>query len=274
MKHGPWSSTPSSIFASGATHASDRRRSREGRRLVAAVHDVAMDLHVFRRRADVDPVAVVHVGDERLAALDERRKEAALDRPGGVLGNPVERVRLEHVDAGVDRVAGDLVVARLLQEPPDAAVGLGLDEPVGAGILDRHQHDRRLGLARAVQPEHGPEIHVGEHVAVEHHDRIGQRVSRVPDRAPRAERDRLDDVADAHAEALAVAEDLFDAARLVIEAEDHLVDLGHLPEQVDLVIEKRPVQDRHDGFRRVDGQRPQPGALATGEQDSLHVNLR
>jgi hypothetical protein len=125
-----------------------------------------------------------------------------------------------------------------------------------------------------VEPEQRPEIHVGEHVAVEHHDRIGQRVAGVADRAASAERDRLDDVADPHAEAVAVAENLLDAARLVIEAEDHLVDLGHLPQQIDLIVEKRPVEDRHDRFRRVDGQRSQTGAFAARQQDGLHVNLR
>src|SRR4029453_3550708 len=52
------------------------RLTREGRGLVETVHDVAMDLQVFRRCADVDPVAIVHVGDEGLAPLDERRKKA------------------------------------------------------------------------------------------------------------------------------------------------------------------------------------------------------
>jgi hypothetical protein len=82
-------------------------------------------LLVLLRRADVDPVAVVHVGDERLAPLDERREVAALDRPGRVLRDAVEGLGLEHVDAGVDRVAGDLVGLRLLEEPrtlPSASV--------------------------------------------------------------------------------------------------------------------------------------------------------
>ena len=64
--------------------------SRKRRRLIAAVHDVAMHLRVFLGRADVDPVAVVRVGDEGLAAFDERGEEAALDRPGGVRRDPIE----------------------------------------------------------------------------------------------------------------------------------------------------------------------------------------
>ena len=74
--------------------------------------------------------------------------------------------------------------------------------------------------------------------------------------------------------AFAFAEDLLDPARLVVEAEDDLVDLRHLPQLIDLVVEERPVEDRHDRFRRVDGQRPQARALAPGEKNGLHVSLR
>ena len=153
-------------------------------------------------------------------------------------------------------------------------VRVGLDQPVGARIVDRRQHDRRLGLALAVQPQHGAEIDLRQHVAVEDDDRLGQRVAGIADGAAGAERHRLDDVAELDAEAFALAEDLLDAARLVVQAEDDFVDLRHLPQQVDLVIEKRPVEDRHDRLRRVDGQRPQPRALAAGEQNGLHSNPR
>ena len=149
---------------------------------------------------------------------------------------------------------------------------VGLDQAVGARVLDRRQDDRRLRLALAVQPQHGAQIDLRQHVAVEDDDRLGQRVAGVADRAAGAERHRLDDVAELDAEAFAFAEDLLDAARLVVQAEDHLVDLRHLPQQIDLVVEKRPVEDRHDRLRRVDGQRPQARALAAGEQNGFHDN--
>ena len=106
---------------------------------------------------------------------------------------------------------------------------VGLDQAVGARVVDRRQDDRRLRLALAVQPQHGRQIDLGQHVAVEDDDRFGERVPGVADGAAGAERHRLDDVADADAEPFAFAEDLLDAARLVIEAEDHLVDLRDLP---------------------------------------------
>ena len=45
-----------------------------------------------------------------------------------VLGNEVEDLRLQHVDAGVDGVGEDLAPRRLLQEPLDPAVGVGDDD--------------------------------------------------------------------------------------------------------------------------------------------------
>ena len=154
------------------------------------------------------------------------------------------------------------------------AAGVGLDQPVGPRILDRRQDDGGLGLALAVKPEHSAEVHLGQHVPVEHDDRLGQRVARIADRATGPERHGLDDVAELDAETFALAEDFLDAARLIVQAENHLVDLRHLAQQVDLVVEKRPVEDRHDGLRRVDGQRPQASALAASEQDGLHSNPR
>ena len=114
-------------------------------------------------------------------------------------------------------------------------------------MVYRRRNDRRFRLSLAVQPQQSRQVHVREHVAVEDDDRIGQRIPRVPDRAAGPERDWLDDVADAHAKPLAVPEDLLDAPRLVVEAQNHLVDLGHPPQQIDC-IEKRPVEDGDDRF--------------------------
>ena len=139
-------------------HARGPRRGGERGRLVTAVHDVAVHLHVFFRCADVDPVSAIHVRDERLAALDQRRKKAPLDRPRRVFRDPIEGVRLEHVDPRVDRVAGDLVGFGLFDEAQDVALRVGLDQPVGGGIRDRRQHDRRLRPALAMQPDDGAEI--------------------------------------------------------------------------------------------------------------------
>ena len=126
--------------------------------------------------------------------------------------------------------------------------------------------------ARSMQGEHRGQVHLGEHVAVEHDDRVGHARRRELHRASGAERRRLDDVADLDAERRAVAEDVFDAARLVVQAQDDLVDLGNLPDEIDLVVEEGPIEDRHDRLRRMQGQRPQPCAFSAGKKNGFHDN--
>ena len=131
-----------------------------------------------------------------------------------------------------------------------------------------------LRLSLAVQREDGRQVHRGQHVAVEHDDRLGQRVAGERDRAAGAERRGLDDVAEIDAEVRAVAEDLLDPARLIVQAEDDFVDLRHLPQQIDLIVQERAVEDRDDRLGRVERQRPEPRAFAPGEQNGLHDNRR
>jgi len=60
--------------------------------------------------------------------------------------------------------------------------------------------------ARLVEVAHHGEVDVAEHVAVEHEHGAGGEVGGVADAAPRSQRLRLDDVAQAHAEMLGLAE--------------------------------------------------------------------
>ena len=86
-----------------------------------AVEDVLVRLEVRRRGADVLPVAVGHVAVEGLTRLEHGREDLAGEVDGTALGDAVEDLRLEHVDAGVDGVAEHLAPARLLQEALDAS---------------------------------------------------------------------------------------------------------------------------------------------------------
>ena len=61
----------------------------------------------------------------------------------------------------------------------------------------------------------------------------------VAHRARRAERRRLDDVAELDAGVASIAKDFFDAVRLIVEAEDDFVDFGHLLDEIELIVEKR-----------------------------------
>jgi len=131
---------------------------------------------------------------------------------------------------------------------------LGLVEPTSGQVLYR---GKPIGRGTSALKPYRREVQLGEDVAVEDHHRIAHRLGGVADRAAGAERRRLDHVTDRQARLAAVAEDFLDPPRLVVEAEDHLVDLGHLLEEIELVIKKWPVEDRHDRLGCVDRQRAQ-----------------
>ena len=74
-----------------------------------------------------------------------------------------------------------LIVLQVISSSPgfsrkrlDVAVLVGLDQPVGARVVDRREHDRRLGLALAMEPEHRRQVDLRQHVAVEDDHRLGQ----------------------------------------------------------------------------------------------------
>ena len=125
-----------------------------------------------------------------------------------------------------------------------------------------------------MQLYYGAEIDLRQHVAVEDDDRVVQRLARVSHGAASAERRRLDNVTDRQIGLAAVAEDLLDAPRLIVEAEDHLVDLRHLLQQIELIVEKGTIEDRNDRLGCVNRQRTQARALAPREQNRLHANHR
>ena len=75
--------------------------------------------------ADVFPVPVGDVTVQGLTLLQHRREHVPGEVDDLALGDDVEDLGLEHVDAGVDRVGEHLTPGRLLEEPLDRAVGLG-----------------------------------------------------------------------------------------------------------------------------------------------------
>ena len=118
------------------------------------------------------------------------------------------------------------------------------------------------------------QIDLRQDVAVEHDNRIGHALRGVPHAARGAERRRLDDVAEFDSSVLSVAEDLLDPLGLIVEAENDFVDLRYLLDEIELIVKKRPVEDRHDGFRSVNRERTKPRALAPDEKKRLHIEAR
>ena len=71
----------------------------------------------------------------------------------------------------------------------------------------------------------------------------------------------------------AVTKDLFDAARLVVETENHLVNLGNLLQEIDLIVEEGAIENRHDRLRRMNREGAETRAFASCEQNGFHDKL-
>src|SRR4029077_2170558 len=117
----------------------------------------------------------------------------------------IERVGLEDVDAGVDRVGRDLLWIRLLEKAADVRLGVYLDEPVRGGIVDGRQHDGRPGLALTVQRDDRLQIDFRQDVAVEDDDGVAKGVGGKANRAGGAKGRRFHHVAERQAAVAAVA---------------------------------------------------------------------
>ena len=124
----------------------------------------------FSGRPDIDPVAAVDVGDERIAALDQRREILPLDRPVRTGRDPVERLGFQDINTSVDRVAGDLIGAWLLEKTPHITGFTCLYQAVCRRVLHGRQHDRGSGVATPMEIEHGPKVGVSEDIPVEDDD--------------------------------------------------------------------------------------------------------
>ena len=149
------------------------------------------------------------------------------------------------------------------------AVGGGPHEPVGGRILDRRQRERRRRPGALVLRDLGAEVDVGEDVAVEHEEAVVEQRLGELQRAAGAERLGLLDVAQAHAERRAVAEHVAHAGGHVPAGHDDVVD-AVAAQPVEHEGDERPVDERDDRLGHGGGQRPQPRALAAGQDERLH----
>ena len=117
----------------------------------ALVERVEVRLPVLVEVADVLPVAVEHVAVDRPAHLEQQWEELLREVVRPVARDVPQHLRLEHVDAGVDRVGEDLAPRRLLEEALDAAVLVGDDDAELERVLDRLEPDRDRGALLAVE---------------------------------------------------------------------------------------------------------------------------
>src|SRR5215207_8758596 len=236
----------------------------------ALVERVGVRLAILVEVSDVLPVAVEHVAVERSTHLEEKREELFGEVVRAVVRNVRQHLRLEDVDARVDRVGEDLAPRRLLEEPLDAPVLVGDDDPELERVVDRLQPDRHRGAVIAVRVEHRAEIHVAERVARDDEDRLVESSRRKPDRAGRAERRLLDRVRDVQPERLPVAKVRADRLRQKRDGDDHVLEAVLLQELED-VLHARLADDRHHRLRLIRREWTETGSLTAGHDDRPHV---
>ncbi len=235
-----------------------------------AVEDVLVGLEVGRRGADVLPVAVGHVAEDRPARLEHGREDLGREVDGAALGDEIEDLGLEDVDTGVDGVAEDLAPARLLQEALDAPVLTGDDDAELERVLHRAQGQRGQGVVLLVELQHGGEVDVGQHVARNHQEALRELVAGVAHRTGRAERRLLGGVDHAHAELGAVAEVAADGIGQEGDG-DHDVGDAVAPQQRDDVLHHRPADQRQHRLGQVRRLRSQACPFTARHDHRLHA---
>jgi len=206
---------------------------------------------------------------DRSPHLEQQREELLREVVGAVVGDVLQHLRLEDVDAGVDRVGEDLPPGGLLEEALDAPFLVGDDDAELERVFDRLEPDRHRRLVRAVRLDELCQADVAERVAGDDEERVVEPTGRALDGAGGAERRFLHRVADVDAERLAAAEVAADRLRQESDGDDHILEPVAL-EQLDDVLHARLADDRHHRLRLVGRERPQPRALSPGHDDGLH----
>jgi hypothetical protein len=181
-----------------------------------------------------------------------------------------QRLGLEHVDAGVDRVREDLAPRGFLQETLDPTLLIGDDDSELERVLDRLEPDRDGGALLPVHVDQLGQVDIAERVAGDDEEGLVEPVARQPHRTGSAQRRLLDRVLDVQAQALTVAEVATDRLGHEGDRDDHVVE-PVLAQQLEDVLHARLADDRHHRLRLVGGQRAKARALAAGHHDGLHV---
>ncbi len=172
---------------------------------------------------------------------------------------------------GATRAALQLVGGRLLDKLLHRVLRSEPHEPVGSGVLDRYERDRRPRPGALVLGELGGEVEVGEHVAVEQQEALVEHRLGELQRPRRAARVGLLDEAQADPEPRAVAQHVAHRGGEEAAGHDHVLDAVRA-QPFDHVHDERPVHERHERLGHGGGQRAQTGALAADEDHGLHYD--
>jgi len=94
----------------------------------------------------------------------------------------VEHLRLDDVDAGVDRVGEDLTPSRLLQEALDAPLLIDDHHSELEGVRHALERDGDESLPLLVETDHLGQVEVGERIAADDQERLREELLGQTDR--------------------------------------------------------------------------------------------
>ena len=178
------------------------------------------------------------------------------------LRNELERATRHPVDSHADRLGQRRLLAKAHQPLGFDAEHAEIEHLVAAG---RRNGERRPG--RGVAIEEGAQVEIGQHVGV-HDQEMVRKIVQQPQRPERAQRLRLERVAQRHAELFAVAEIGSDQIPHVIDGQSGDVE-PRLRQPANGNLDDRRVADRHQGLGQDHGEGPQPRSLAARENDRV-----
>src|SRR5215471_9711405 len=100
--------------------------------------------------------------------LEQRWEQTSLERVRLTFRHVFQNRWLENIDAGVDRIACDLIGARLLDESLNPTFRTRFNKTVSRWILHACQNDGRNRTLLTMMRDNRSEIDVRQHISVEH----------------------------------------------------------------------------------------------------------
>ena len=108
--------------------------------------------------------------DNEATLCQQSRESLALDRDNAIGRNRLDDRTLEYVAAGVDLVGRR--VLSLFQEGGYPSIGIGRHAAKGTRISHVEQMHGDIGILVMVRGEDSLQVHSGQHIAIEDHDRV------------------------------------------------------------------------------------------------------
>ena len=163
------------------------------------IEDVELGLQEGIDVPYVRPVGVGDVAEDRQPLVEHGRKELCGEVTRLPRRDEVQHVRLQDIDAGVDRVGENLPPRRLLEKTLDAAILAGHHDAELERVVHALEDERGGRFAGTVVVDDLGDVDVGQGVSGQHHEGTRKHVARAQNGARGAHRHLLSGIGKRHA---------------------------------------------------------------------------